>query len=165
MNTIMLELQVSRLYRLRLESKFTIIAGESGSKKTALFTEIIGDDDRDLHFPNVKIIPFGSEAEAVDAVLNGVNPDIVLMLDEMSISMLRKMHKAVRLNSLNCHVVIVSHEPLKDLLYSYNDVYQLHGDDILELYPVYNRRDTIPDADVYFTEDTNSGYQYFKRWL
>ncbi|MCM1221737.1 MAG: hypothetical protein NC548_45425, partial [Lachnospiraceae bacterium] len=124
MRDIVLDIDVALHYHIVLQSKFTVVSGDSANGKSALIKQLTEVPEWKKKYPNI-IIPREVDTDTVADILRKVNENTVLLLDEDILKTLRRLRQAAKLNSLCCHILLMSHNSMFDLMYSYEDVYYL----------------------------------------
>lgn len=160
-------------YRLLFKRNLTIICGNSGTGKTSLI-RLINDYYNEGKDSGIKI---RSKAEC--RVLSGkdwydtlskINNSIVF-LDEGN-RFINSKEFAAAIQEFDNYYVLITRQPLHQLSYSVNEIYQLveKKDKSLELQKTYNTMTRLYDhtgdlehisPERVLAEDSNSGYEFF----
>lgn len=152
-------------YRLRIASKVTILRGNSASGKTAL-KEFVCDAKSAEEQP-CPVIEYVT-VPGVDpiALLSTYQKGSVVFLDEDAVS---EMVEEKTLNAawhLPLYYVLITRLPLDDIQFGLSDVYQLKTEKgVTTVIPMYPKFDKLPEADLYISEDSGSGNEYWSAYL
>jgi hypothetical protein len=159
-------------YSLTLRRNITVIRGDSGTGKTTLY-DMVADYTRNDRQSGVTITRGVRCAALVDIdwrnQLEGIS-DAVVFVDEGS-SYVTSEDFASALQGTDNYYVIFSREPLHQLPYSVDEIYQFKNSGKRHrMEPVYKARrkrtygassDSRTPYAIVLTEDSKSGYQFY----
>lgn len=160
-------------YSFTLKRNFTILRGDSGRGKTTLY-EMISEYNR---YGKESGVFVSSDRELMTVSGDGwqdiieANPNKILVIDEDNSFIRTKEFARVVKNSDN-YFLLITRNYLADLPVSVDEIYKLTGGKNNKFVPMYGHIDRMFDKplkeylpfkpEVIITEDSNSGYQYFK---
>lgn len=152
-------------YRLRVASKVTVIRGDSASGKTVL-KEYVCDSKSAIEkpCPVIEYIP----VDGVDpvAILSAYEKGSIVFLDEDAVAEMVENRKLNAAWHLPLYFVLITRLPLDDIQFGLSDVYKLQTETgVTTTVPMYPKFDKLPDAEIYVSEDSGSGNQYWSAYL
>lgn len=155
---------------ITLKRKYTILTGDTGTGKSYIQDALIRASDEEdtsadvyADFPVYNITSYGDLA--YHCTDEEIKPG-VCFIDEYSFITTEKFAKITR-NSSH-YFLLVSRESLEMIPYSVKEIYELKSFgtknvNITEMHPVYRFDDRMQfEPEIVITEDSNSGYQFFK---
>lgn len=156
-------------YNLELRRKFTFIVGDSGTGKTRLANLITraGTNNRVSLMTKVRIIVPTQKEELYDSLRNKTEA-VIYVIDEALCGVLNNKEFARLAETAEGYFVMITRSKFECIPYSVREVYELVSKNTgrktyYSLSHVYNwKNDMSVDADFILTEDSKSGYYFYK---
>ena len=158
-------------YDIVLDSKFTILQGDSATGKRTVLEAIRyyksrEDSKYSKLFEKCNIPEFVNNKLSKQYLRESCDENTVLLFDEDTISRIYNVKVFEQLNHLKCYCIIIYRPPVMHIHVSYKDYKKMVSiDGVNKLVPLYHNFDTFVPADRYVIEDEKSAYLYFKTRL
>ena len=160
-------------YAFTVRRNITILCGDSGTGKTTLY-EMIRDFNRFGKQSNVHIScdknVIALSGDRWMETLEGLSDSIVLIDEDNDFILTNAFARAVR--GSDNYFILETRDYIPSLPYSVDEIYRISGAKTKKFIPVYQDVDRMydkPDSrllpfipEVIITEDSNSGFQFFK---
>lgn len=147
-------------FEIKVESRVTILYGDSGTGKTT-FIECVTDSWDPDKRKDVAVLDYAEIDDPLGYLALKKNLTYVF-IDEESANDLDRDELLEPILDAGYFLVIATRRPLLHLTYGLKDVFKLQTvDDVATVVQYYPNFDSLPKCKAYACEDSNSGYHYW----
>lgn len=160
------------IFEIKLTRQFTVLQGDSGTGKSFI-TSAIEESKK----PNNRLVTVNSDVTVLNCVsldllaeLVKGGSELICIIDEYEFMYTNRFFELAKYS--NIYFLLISHGGIESIPYSVKEVYYLKpvrlksGKHRLMPKPEFNLKESVlTDQEVVITEDSNSGYEFFKYYF